>query len=635
MADEPVLDRVLLSSSGVGWFGYRAAPEADGSVRLRVPLRQVDDILKSLTILDGERVVRAVSLPGPAPLADVFREAPFGEDDLGDLPALLRRLRGAEVEIQSPVAIRGRILSLAREEVATGETVTARHRLSIATEQGIQSVILEDVRGITLIEPDLQRQLSLVLTRLAESRHEQDRELVISLGGGTGGELALGYLVEVPLWKASYRLVLRAGDGLLQGWAIIENVSGRDWRDVDVALIAGAPTALRQALFQIYFVPRPEVPVLPGPAELPLPSPMQRSLGGPFAKSMADGAGAAEMAAASRAAPPARLGAAAAQELTAQALYHLPQKVTLATGHTAMAPLVDAVVPVERIARYRAGERARHPKAALHLRNTTGASLPDGLATAYEQLPEGGLTFAGDIALPRLAPGASELVDYAVDGSIVVTVEEERQGRVDRVRIADGVMELARVEQQRERYAIVGSFTGAPRRFVLDRPRLPGWNVAEPGDAVIENDAVRVTRELAPEGRLTIVLVLERPVVERVELGQLDAEALLLQFRGLTPPPEVRAVIERLQGFSARLTDIDRQIEAASGARSERIAEQERLRENLAAVPRESDLAQRYLNRLGESEDELSRLAATLDQLRVERDRVAGERLSYLRGLRL
>src|SRR4249919_290744 len=78
-AAEPVLERVLLSTGGVGYLGYRATVEADGRLRLTVPLRQVDDVLKSLTVLADGDTVRAVSLLGPTPLADLFRDVPFGE----------------------------------------------------------------------------------------------------------------------------------------------------------------------------------------------------------------------------------------------------------------------------------------------------------------------------------------------------------------------------------------------------------------------------------------------------------------------------------------------------------------------------------------------------------------------------
>ena len=91
---------MLLSTGGVGYFGYEAAPDAQGRLWLTVPLAQVDDILKSLTVLGGDGAVRAVSLLGPTPLADLFRDVPFGEGDLVDLPTLLLRLRGAEVEVR-------------------------------------------------------------------------------------------------------------------------------------------------------------------------------------------------------------------------------------------------------------------------------------------------------------------------------------------------------------------------------------------------------------------------------------------------------------------------------------------------------------------------------------------------------
>ena len=120
--------------------------------------------------------------------------------------------------------------------------------------EGIRSVVLETIDGLTFTEPTLQRQVELVLTRLGEDRGEQQRELEIALGGAPGATVGLGYLAEMPLWKASYRLVARAADGLLQGWAILENASGQDWHDVDVTLIAGSPRALRQALFASHFV---------------------------------------------------------------------------------------------------------------------------------------------------------------------------------------------------------------------------------------------------------------------------------------------------------------------------------------------------------------------------------------------
>lgn len=626
-AAEPVLERVLLSTGGVGFFGYRAAVGADGLLQLTVPLPQVDDILKSLTVLDGNGAVQAVRLLGPTPLADAFRDAPFDEGALDSLPSLLAALRGAEVEVRGPTVLRGRILALAREEVVQGETTTARHRLSIlAPDGGIRSVILEAIDGLQLQDPGLDRQLQRVLERLADRAHEQERTFQIALDGAAGRTVALGHLAEVPLWKASYRLVARERDGLLQGWAILENLSGRDWREVEVTLIAGSPRALRQALFQAYFVPRPEVPVVAEGAE---PAPLPAPLAAAAARSKAADGEAAALSA------PAALDVGTAEELTAQTLFRLPRRVSLPEGHTAMAPIVDQPVPIERVALYRASDGGPHPRAALGLRNDGDASLPAGLATVYEQLEGGGLSYAGDVVLPQLAPGAELLADYARDANIEVARQEERQGRLDRARIADGILELARVEQQRTRYRVTAHLAGVPRRFVLEQPRPEGWRVAAPADAETRGDRLRVERLLQPGAAIEIAVVLERPVVERFELAELDPERLRLEFQGLAPPPELAEALTQLGTLSGRLAEIDRQIEDAAQEREERIAEQERLRANLVAVPPESDLARRYLDRLAASEDELVELGHRLDGLRGERDRAEAERRAFIRTLRL
>uniref|UniRef100_UPI0013D8B7A8 DUF4139 domain-containing protein n=1 Tax=Acinetobacter baumannii TaxID=470 RepID=UPI0013D8B7A8 len=47
----------------------------------------------------------------------------------------------------------------------------------------------------------------------------------------------------------------------LQGWATVENLSGQDWKDVELTLVSGRPVAFRQALYEAYYVKRPEVPI--------------------------------------------------------------------------------------------------------------------------------------------------------------------------------------------------------------------------------------------------------------------------------------------------------------------------------------------------------------------------------------
>ncbi|MFL5335694.1 MAG: hypothetical protein ACJ8H8_21560 [Geminicoccaceae bacterium] len=624
----PVLQQVLLSTSGVGYLGFAATADADGRVRLTVPLTQVDDILKSLTVLAGDGTVRSVGLLGPTPQADLFRDVPFGQGDLVDLPTLLLSLRGAEVEVRGPATLRGRILTVAPEETVTGEARTVRYRLSLMAADGIRSVLLDTVEGLSFTDDALQLQVNRVLSRLGENRGRQERELEIALSGSAGRTVGLGYLAEMPLWKASYRLVARSGDGLLQGWAILENASGQDWHDVQVTLIGGSPRALRQALFASYFVPRPEVPVQEAAPKQELGAARVRAMAAPPEAAM-------ESADVAPPAAPPGLEATTPRELTAQTLFPLPQPVTLAVGHTVMAPLVDRSSPIERVAVFSAAEAGDHPGAALRLRNTTGASLPAGLATLYEQLPEGGLTFLGDAPLPQLAPGADKLLVYGLDGNIDVAVRTDTDGRVGRARIADGVLELTRVEQQHFAYAVTPHFAGPARSFVLEQPLPAGWRVAAPPDTKVDGDQLRVDRNLDASVPLDLAVVLERPVVQRLALVDLDTDALQLEFKGVTPPAKLREVLARLQTLSAAVADSERRIQQLKARQGELTQDQDRLRQNLQAVPAGSDLARRYIKALEASEDELAALSKQLESLRSESERATAERLQFVRSATL
>ena len=90
------------------------------------------------------------------------------------------------------------------------------------------------------------------------------RRMVISAEGSGERYLFVSYISEVPVWKATYRIVLSAKGRkgpLLQGWAIVDNTTGQDWDNVELSLVAGAPQSFIQNLSQPYYSRRPVVPL--------------------------------------------------------------------------------------------------------------------------------------------------------------------------------------------------------------------------------------------------------------------------------------------------------------------------------------------------------------------------------------
>ena len=73
------------------------------------------------------------------------------------------------------------------------------------------------------------------------------RDVTLRLDGKQH-DLAVGYVAATPVWRPSYRIVVQSGGADLQAWGIVENVSGEDWKDVELALVAGAPLAFESTL---------------------------------------------------------------------------------------------------------------------------------------------------------------------------------------------------------------------------------------------------------------------------------------------------------------------------------------------------------------------------------------------------
>ncbi len=83
---------------------------------------------------------------------------------------------------------------------------------------------------------------------MTEDEKKGLKTVVLSLDGKEH-DLAVGYIAASPVWRPSYRLVVYPnGQADLQTWGIVQNLSGEDWKDVRLSLVAGAPLAFEAQL---------------------------------------------------------------------------------------------------------------------------------------------------------------------------------------------------------------------------------------------------------------------------------------------------------------------------------------------------------------------------------------------------
>jgi hypothetical protein len=259
--------RVVLYKNGVGYFEHTGRVRGNQDLGIEFTTAQLNDVLKSLTLvdLDGGHI-SAVRYNSIAPLSERLKglQIPLSEDVTS--VAFLIALRGTRVEVRSGVVTAaGKVFSVesVQKEASKGGAITVT-QLAIVTDAG-ELRVFELGPGVSVraAENEIRQDVNRYLNLVGSTRSKDVRRMTISAAGAGERSLFVSYISEVPVWKSTYRIVLPKAPGtpFLQGWAIIDNTVGEDWKDVQLALVSGAPQSFIQDISQPYYTRRPVMPL--------------------------------------------------------------------------------------------------------------------------------------------------------------------------------------------------------------------------------------------------------------------------------------------------------------------------------------------------------------------------------------
>jgi hypothetical protein len=260
--------RVVLYKNGVGYFEHLGRVRGSQDVRIDFTSAQLNDVLKSLTVLDlaGGRIT-AVDYNSEAPLARRLATLRLALGERPSVSEFLQALRGARLEVRGAAgpALAGRLLSVERKTRSATNWTVETDEISLITDTGeVHTLDLNPTTSVRIAEKDLQVEVGRYLNLIASSRDQDVRRMTISTTGNGERNLYVSYISEVPIWKTTYRIVLPTKTEkkpLLQGWAIVDNTVGEDWNEVELSLVAGAPHSFIQQLSEPFYGRRPVVPL--------------------------------------------------------------------------------------------------------------------------------------------------------------------------------------------------------------------------------------------------------------------------------------------------------------------------------------------------------------------------------------
>lgn len=651
--------RVVLYKHGVGYFERSEEVEGNGEIRLSFKASEMNDVLKSLSLDDADGgTIQSVSYDTSKPVEQLLSEVALNIPAEGGAAALLATIRGADVGLSvGNKKYAGRVVGLEPLEKLTADnTPVHSHRLTLLDESGsLLSFDLNEVVNLTFRDESIKKDLAYFFETLIHSYKRDAKNLIVYCRGTGKRRINLRYVVETPVWKTSYRILLSDDEKdqpFLEGYALVDNTQDEDWSDVRLSLVAGLPISFIHDLYSPRFIQRKEIevqresvagPVMaeeamfvsggarPGAAAM-APSAMleQLDFGGPMEDEVDVRRSYGSRARREQARK--RVAETVTQSVGDLFEYSLTHPVTVNRNQSALVPIAASEFEGRRVVLYNRAKRAENPFCAVEMKNTTGLTLEGGPLVVSE-----GETYAGEAMLDTLKPNDRRIVPYAVDlGVLVESDHNYRDEDATMIKVVNGALSLISSRLETRVYTFKNKDDRAKLCW-LEHPiehSAKLFQTPEPEETT--HSYYRFLVRLAPNQNTTFTVTEREDVVNVTHLRNLARPTLEYYLsRGyLTPGQEaqLRPLVDLAESYaklSSKLSETKTQMDAIRN-------DQGRLRENLKSLGSSGDenrLRSRYVEKLESQENEVEALGERflrLEEQRREREAELATAISKL-----
>ena len=649
------LRRVILYSNGVAYFERRGKVTGHAEINLSFKDSQMDDVLKSMIVLDlGHGEIGAVNYTSSAPLSARLGEIPFSiaadieNSNEGGLAGVLRQLQGAQVAVATANrTATGAILTVEDRtfQLDAAKPPEVNHWLVLASTGGeLASFNLAEVRSVRVLEEGARQSINNFAEATASARRRGSRNIVVTSDGSGPREMVVSYTIAAPIWKTTYRLVLDASSKpFFQGWAVVDNVSDEDWRDISLALVSGSPVSFIQPIQEPLYRHRPVVPI---PQDLQLNPQTYEAIGGVpggmiggvlsgvgsgrgsgVGPGEAGGVGGGPYSVGGGVHPPANgpvttlsdaitsedsgvKSAATGSEVGDFFEYQIDRPVTVLRGRSVLIPILQTRMEAEPVSIYNQSARADRPMSGMRLKNTSALTLEDGSLTVID-----GNAYAGEALLERLKPGEERFISYALDlGTLVSTRSQDTQEPAFLVRVSNGLFQAHYYRTEKQVYTLTNQ-TDKARVVYIEHPRRPGWRWADETrkpDQVMAS-AYRSRVELGPHATVQLPVSERQALMDTYALSNLTSRTLELFIASPAIVEATRATLEKVLEIKGRLSAAEARLAAAEKETVEIAKDQDRLRENIKALekaPEGHELIARYVAKAQQQETRIEQLTS-------------------------
>jgi len=642
--------KIALFKHGIGYFERIGAIRGDATVDLFFKAAEMNDVLKSLTTLDLDNgLIASISYESTKPVEKQLEDTSLHLSDNNSLTNLLSQCKGARVTVHvGGKQITGAVIGVETVTRKDNDNTLTSNRLALLVNgESLQSYDLLDVSSIVFLDESLRKDLQHLLDILISAKKKDLKKLTIFAKGKGERRILASYVVETPVWKTSYRLLLGKGKPLLQGWALVDNTQDEDWDNVTLTLVAGLPVSFIHDLYSPRYQKRPIVqvqaeqayapPVLeiadeifteePESARMPFAAAPMRSLD----KSRLE----KKTISASQKAD-ARQRSVEVQTRTMEIgdLFHYEIKnpVTVKRGQSALVPILQTSCEGKRVAVYNAEVRGKNPISAILFKNTTGSVLEGGPMTVLEDEH-----YAGEAMIETIKPDEERLIPFSVELGCVISIDTSKKNLPYYLsRIVRGTLHLHRYVVDTRTY-IINNKSDKPLDLFLEHRFNQGWELLETQAPVERTENFYRFRVGAPPKTTTRFTVNEKlSISESIEIRSVSQDIIGSWVNSKYINSAMAETIQELVSLNSTVSTLLHQIDQLKKETETIFKNQERLRENLKALGNsesERGLRDRYVSELSAEEDKLREHRDAIHVLEEEKEKTESELCDRLASL--
>ncbi|HTW94329.1 MAG TPA: hypothetical protein VMD30_06035, partial [Tepidisphaeraceae bacterium] len=439
---------------------------------------------------------------------------------------------------------------------------------------------------------------------------------------------------------------------------IVDNETDNDWDGVQLTLVSGRPISFIEDLYQPLYVQRPVVqpqasigvtpPVYAGGAEVEaMPSEQPRAaqsfMNNSGRTTLSAGGGGGEMTPEqeSQSVQPQALGEAAGELFE----YTVNHPVDLPRQTSAMIPIIEDPVNVERVSIFNQAVLLDHPLNGVWMTNSTGKSLLAGPVTVYDSKG-----YAGDASLGDVPQGQRRLLAFGIDLRVLVhTQESDVPQQLASGRIFKGTLELTLRNLESESYEIDNK-GDRQKTIVVEHPIDQGYDLA---GAIVrwgplnsvggQSQLVKPEEKTSDQYRFKIAVdagqVETLEVTESQTVGQMvaiidqNADDLVAYAQNGELSDKVKQSLIGAAQRKRAVADTEGKIKEDQDKIDAIVTDQSRIDENLRTISPNSDLYNRLMKKLGDEETQLDALHGDISDLQAKRDAQQKDLEDYIAGL--